>query len=72
MVDFVVLAGVVFAFGLVSRRLEGTILTAPIVFVAAGMVLGPAGVRRGRVRARHAGDKREGAKGARFARAKRD
>ena len=43
MVDFVVLAGVVFAFGLVSRRLEGTILTAPIVFVAAGMVLGPQG-----------------------------
>jgi sodium/hydrogen antiporter len=42
MVDFVVLASVVFAFGLVSRRLEGTILTAPIVFVAAGMVLGPA------------------------------
>ena len=43
MVDFIVLASVVFAFGLVSRRLEGTILTAPIVFVAAGMVLGPAG-----------------------------
>src|SRR5215203_2250061 len=44
MVDFVVLASVVFAFGLVSRRLQGTILTAPIVFVAAGMVLGPAGL----------------------------
>src|SRR5688572_18743627 len=44
MVDFVVLASVVFAFGLVSRRLEGTILTAPIVFVAAGVVLGPAGL----------------------------
>lgn len=44
MVDFVVLVSVVFAFGLVSRRLEGTILTAPIVFVAAGMVLGPAGL----------------------------
>src|SRR5215213_9546826 len=43
MVDFIVLASVVFVFGLVSRRLEGTILTAPIVFVAAGMVLGPAG-----------------------------
>jgi NhaP-type Na+/H+ or K+/H+ antiporter len=43
MVDFIVLASVIFAFGLVSRRLEGTILTAPIVFVAAGMVLGPAG-----------------------------
>jgi sodium/hydrogen antiporter len=43
-VDFVVLASVVFAFGLVSRRLEGTILTAPIVFVVAGFVLGPAGL----------------------------
>src|SRR5215203_524659 len=42
MVDFVVLASVVFAFGLVSRRLEGTVLTAPIVFVVAGFVLGPA------------------------------
>jgi sodium/hydrogen antiporter len=44
MLDFVVLVSVVFAFGLVSRRLEGTILTPPIVFVAAGMVLGPAGL----------------------------
>ena len=44
MVDFVVLVSVVFAFGLVSRRLEGTILTAPIVFVTAGMILGPAGL----------------------------
>src|SRR5829696_6599377 len=43
MVDFIVLASVVFAFGLVSRRLEGTVITAPIVFVAAGMVVGPAG-----------------------------
>jgi sodium/hydrogen antiporter len=41
-VDLAVLAAVIFAFGLVSRRLEGTILTAPIVFVAAGIVLGPA------------------------------
>src|ERR687890_1150754 len=39
-----VLAAVVFAFGLVSRRLEGTILTAPIVFVVAGAILGPAGL----------------------------
>ena len=44
MVDLMVLAVVVFAFGLVSRRLEGTVLTAPIVFVAAGFVLGPAGL----------------------------
>jgi sodium/hydrogen antiporter len=43
MVDLLVLAVVVFAFGLVSRRLEGTIITAPLLFVAAGVVLGPAG-----------------------------
>ena len=44
MVDLVVLATVMFAFGLVSRRLEGTVLTAPLLFVAAGVVLGPAGL----------------------------
>ena len=44
MVDLMVLACVVFAFGIVSRRLEGTVLTAPIVFVLAGAVLGPAGL----------------------------
>ena len=43
MVDLTVLAAVVFAFGLVSRRLEGTVLTAPLLFVVAGIVLGPAG-----------------------------
>src|SRR5918998_6334158 len=40
--DLLVLALVVFVFGLVSRRLEGTLLTAPIAFVAAGFVFGPA------------------------------
>ena len=44
MIDLAVLAAVVFAFGLVSRRLEGTVLTAPIVFVVAGAILGPAGL----------------------------
>ncbi|CAN5855511.1 cation:proton antiporter [soil metagenome] len=44
MVDLMVLAAVVFLFGLVSRRLEGTVLTAPLVFVAAGIILGPAGL----------------------------
>ena len=44
MVDLLVLATVVFPFGLVSRRLEGTVLTAPLVFVAAGVILGPAGL----------------------------
>jgi NhaP-type Na+/H+ or K+/H+ antiporter len=43
-VDLAVLAAVVFAFALVSQRLEGTILTAPIVFVVAGAILGPAGL----------------------------
>jgi sodium/hydrogen antiporter len=43
-VDLMVLAAVVFMFGLVSRRLEGTVLTAPLVFVAAGVILGPAGL----------------------------
>ena len=42
MIDLLVLAAAVFAFGLISRRLEGTILTAPLVFVAAGVILGPA------------------------------
>ncbi|HEY6714330.1 MAG TPA: hypothetical protein VI055_18940 [Rubrobacter sp.] len=44
MVNLAVLAAVVFVFGLVSRQLDGTVLTAPIVFVAAGFVLGPAGL----------------------------
>ena len=44
MVSLAVLAAVVFAFALVSRRLEGTVLTAPIVFVATGAILGPAGL----------------------------
>jgi sodium/hydrogen antiporter len=43
-VDLTVLAAIVFAFGLLSRRLEGTVFTAPIVFVVAGFVLGPAGL----------------------------
>jgi sodium/hydrogen antiporter len=42
MTDLLVLAAVIFMFGLVSRRLEGTVLTAPIVFVVAGALLGPA------------------------------
>jgi NhaP-type Na+/H+ or K+/H+ antiporter len=43
-IDLLVLAAVVFFFGLVSRRLEGTVITAPLVFVAAGVILGPAGL----------------------------
>jgi sodium/hydrogen antiporter len=41
-IDLTILAIVVFAFGLVSHRLEGTVLTPPMVFVAAGFVFGPA------------------------------
>lgn len=40
-VDFVILALAVVLFGLVSRRLDGTSLTAPMVFVGAGMLVGP-------------------------------
>jgi NhaP-type Na+/H+ or K+/H+ antiporter len=43
-VDLAVLASVIFVFGVVSRRLEGTVLTAPLVFVAAGVALGPVGL----------------------------
>jgi NhaP-type Na+/H+ or K+/H+ antiporter len=43
-VDLIVLACVVFAFAIVSRRLEGTIITAPIVFVLAGVLLGSSGL----------------------------
>jgi NhaP-type Na+/H+ or K+/H+ antiporter len=35
---------VLFLFSLVSRRIEGTILTAPMVFLIAGLLLGPGGV----------------------------
>lgn len=38
MVELGIVAAVVFAFSLVSRRVEGTIITAPIVFVGAGLV----------------------------------
>jgi NhaP-type Na+/H+ or K+/H+ antiporter len=38
--DLVVLAVIVFAYGLVSRRLETTPITGPIVFVGAGLALG--------------------------------
>ncbi|UGY91233.1 cation:proton antiporter [Streptomyces gobiensis] len=43
MTDLLVLAGLLLGFGLVSGRVRGTSLTAPMVFVAAGLVLGPQG-----------------------------
>ena len=42
MTGLAVLLAVVFLYGLVSRRLEGSVVTAPMSFVAAGVVLGPA------------------------------
>lgn len=42
MTGLAVLLAVVFLYGLISRRLEGSVVTAPMSFVAAGMVLGPA------------------------------
>ena len=41
MTDLAVLAAVVLAYALVSRRLESGIISAPLVFVAAGIVAGP-------------------------------
>lgn len=41
MSDIAVLGAVVIAFALVSGRLEGTSLTGPMVFVGAGVLLGP-------------------------------
>lgn len=41
MADLGIIAAVVLGYALVSRRLDRTIVTAPMVFVAAGIVLGP-------------------------------
>jgi hypothetical protein len=38
------LACLVFGFGLLAGRLEGTVVTAPIVLVAAGLVAGGTGI----------------------------
>ena len=40
----IVISVMVFVYGLVSRLLERTVITAPIVFVSVGVLLGPAGV----------------------------
>ncbi len=44
MADIGILAAVVLAYALVSGRLKGTVVTAPMVFVLAGLALGPAGI----------------------------
>ncbi len=41
MADLGIIAAVVLGYALISRRLERTIITAPMAFVAAGIVLGP-------------------------------
>lgn len=38
---FLAVAVVILGFGLVSRRLEGTVLTPPMVFIAVGWLIGP-------------------------------
>ena len=51
MVPLALFVSLLFAFSLVSRRLEETIVTAPMVFTAAGMVMFSAlpGIHEGRV-----------------------
>jgi NhaP-type Na+/H+ or K+/H+ antiporter len=44
MTELAIVAGAVFAYALVSGRLESTVVTAPMVFVTAGILLGPWGV----------------------------
>lgn len=44
MIDLVVLAAVVLGFGLISGKAQGTSLTPPMVFVAAGLLLGAGGL----------------------------
>ena len=44
MVTLAILGCVVFAFALCARRLEGTVLTAPMIFVSAGLVAGWTGL----------------------------
>ena len=44
MVTLAVLGGVLFCFALFARRVDGTVITAPIVFVSAGLVAGWTGL----------------------------
>lgn len=43
MIELAIFGGLLILYGLVSRRLEGTSITAPMVFVAAGLLTGLAG-----------------------------
>jgi sodium/hydrogen antiporter len=44
MLDLALIAAVILMYSLVSRRIESTPITAPMVFVTAGMILGPGGI----------------------------
>lgn len=44
LIFLITFAAVVFLYSLISRRLEGTLVTAPMVFVVAGLLFSPAGV----------------------------
>lgn len=45
LIDFLVsFASVLFLFSLVSRRIKSTLITAPMVFLSAGLLFGPAGL----------------------------
>ena len=44
MTDLAIVAAVVVSYALVSKRLETTVVTAPIVFVTLGVIMGPAGL----------------------------
>ena len=44
MVDVVLFVALVLLFSLVSRRIESTPMTAPMLFVTAGMILGTGGI----------------------------
>ena len=46
MTPLVVFVSLLFLFSLVSRRLEQTIVTAPIVFTVAGMLMFPVGSQK--------------------------
>ena len=40
--EFLIIAGLFLAFGLISRRIQGSMLTGPMLFAGLGLVLGPA------------------------------
>ncbi|NNG04964.1 MAG: sodium:proton antiporter [Inquilinus sp.] len=49
----IVVCGGLIAFGLVSRKVEGTIVTAPLVFILFGLAVGPGGLGIARIEPGH-------------------